>query len=69
MIKFNTRFYDKVEGKFYEPSTEFVKVPKHVEDRVNELQKDPRHEKSFEYDEPRSVKDTTSKPKRTRPKK
>ena len=36
MIKFNTRFYDKVEGKYYEPSADFVKVPKHVEDRVNE---------------------------------
>ena len=47
MIKFNTRFYDKVEGKYYEPSADFVKVPKHVEDRVNELMKDKRHKNSF----------------------
>ena len=69
MIKFNTRFYDKVEGKYYELSAEFVKVPKHVEDRVNELMKDTRHENSFEYDKPTSVTDTVSEPKRTRPKK
>lgn len=69
MIKFNTRFYDKVEGKYYEPSADFVKVPKHVEDRVNELMKDTRHKNSFEYDKPTSVTDTVSKPKTTRPKK
>ena len=69
MIKFNTRFYDKVEGIFYEVSEAFVKVPKHVEERVNELMKDTRHTNSFEHDKPTSVTDTISEPKRTRPKK
>ena len=32
-----SRFYDKVEGLYYEPSTSFVEVPEHVAKRLNEL--------------------------------
>lgn len=69
MIKFNIRFYDKVKGIFYEVSDTFVKVPKHVEDRVNELMKEERHKNSFEYDELTSDTDRVSEPKRGRVKK
>lgn len=36
-FKLLQRFYDKVEGKYYEPSTEFVEFPNHVADRLNVL--------------------------------
>lgn len=61
-IKFNTNFYDEVEGVFYEPSTDFVEVPKHVEDRVSIIMElDERHLNSFEYDKPTSAKKPTDK--------
>ena len=64
-LRFNTRFYDKVSEVQYEPSDAFIEVPKHVEERVNEIMaNDERHKNSFEYDKPISVKDEVPKPKR-----
>lgn len=49
-VKFNTSFFDKKDGVRYEPSDKAVEVPKHVEDRIKEIQKnDKRHSKSFEF--------------------
>ena len=36
-FKLLQRFYDKVEGKYYEPSADFVEFPNHVADRLNQL--------------------------------
>lgn len=56
-VKFNIKFYDKVEGVMYTPSTEFVEVPKHVLDRLREREKFSKGE--YEYDEPKSTKKPT----------
>ena len=53
-VKFNIKFYDKVEGVMYTPSTDFVEVPKHVLDRLREREKFSKGE--YDYDEPKPVK-------------
>lgn len=54
------RFYDRVEGLYYEPSTSFVDVPKHVAERLKELgEKVAIEEKTQADDKPTAVKKPT----------
>lgn len=54
-VKFNTRFYDRISGAYYEPSESFVEVPNHVVERLRERAKTYKGEFE-EYDEPKPVK-------------
>lgn len=58
-VKFNIKFYDKVGGVMYIPSTEFVEVPKHVIYRLKQREKEFKVKNEYEYDEPKSTKKPT----------
>lgn len=56
-VRILQKFYDKVEGVYYDPSSDFVEVKGHVAKRLKELgEKVAIFEEKKVDDKPRSVK-------------